>query len=497
MYRKLAVLSVCAASVASAEPTWTRQLTNADGSTSYVARDGAKPVWIARTAPECGFGTGSPLFADASDYAFTSGSDALCYQLPSGVLELWRIGAAPDMAAAVRTLARIIASDTTDMQRLPGLWEHSRDDVARLVDGTGHVFLEDAATAPACSEPCTRGGEPVHRYTRGTLVLDVPVASDTQPSPQAIVTWFEALPDGSSLSRALTAPAPPPAPTPDVTAAPTTAPSLPEDSGRYHEHRDFNAASMFPKHYEILVNQNWLQPPVDLVFQAYDASDKVAFVPVQAIGVTIIEHGGGIIGMINAAFLAGAGGYVGSNADHSVDYYNTNMTSGPGPQASWSFNMSDQYMGFRADSWWTNWIGWRFGLWALRELNNDTTQAMPGPTQDLLTRYNAIYLNNTGGLEIEILMRKVLVMAPLGRIAAGIDLPISYVVGEPLVAAGALDKGDRGMLFTWGGVPRISADFDRRLGPLMIHAVASIPTMYLVVPLNRGAQLTLSAGLTF
>jgi hypothetical protein len=310
---------------------------------------------------------------------------------------------------------------------------------------------------------------------------DDPPAPATDPAPPATDPW-------AALS---TTPTPPTVPTPQQAAAAAPAPA-PEPPPSVHiDARPFDAASMLPKRYELLFNDNWLQPPVGIVY-ADDRADGIAFVPVHAFGGTIVEHGGGIIGKINNAFLSGAGGYRGTTADGRYEIWDTRQLTNVGPEASWTFNISDEFMGFRADSWWTSWIGWRFGLWSMRQLNTDPgTQQMPGPTADMIARYNALYLYNGGGFEVEFLLRKQVTLAPLGRFIASIDLPVTYLFG------GEFFHDDRDMLYTYGGVPRIQGEFQRRLGPIMMHVTASVPTGWLVIPLQRGGQLTVSGGLTF
>jgi hypothetical protein len=120
--------------------------------------------------------------------------------------------------------------------------------------------------------------------------------------------------------------------------------------------------------YEVLGRYSWLSSPVGLGNN--DGPDRIAFVPSTAWGVTVIEHGTGIISKLNSAFLSGAGGYAGSGYNsqgQAVDYYNTSLLDA-GPGGSWTFDMSDQFMRFRMDSWFIPNFGWRFGLWSLRQL---------------------------------------------------------------------------------------------------------------------------------
>jgi hypothetical protein len=53
------------------------------------------------------------------------------------------------------------------------------------------------------------------------------------------------------------------------------------------------------------------------------------------------------------------------------------------------------------------------------------------------------------------------------------------------------------MFYAWGGVPRVQLDLDRRLGPIVLRVSGSVPTGWLVIPLQRGATLTLAAGVAF
>jgi hypothetical protein len=160
--------------------------------------------------------------------------------------------------------------------------------------------------------------------------------------------------------------------------------------------------------------------------------------------------------------------------------------------------MSDQFMRFRMDSWFIPNFGWRFGLWSLRQLDTNQPFTMHTPqTQALLDRYGTTSLDSAGGFEIELRAR---ISRPLGSIARAtlsLDLPIGYLIAEPLVVAGTFSSVGRAGVYAYGGVPRAQLDLDRHLGPVVVRATASIPTGWLVIPLLRGGELTLSAGFMF
>ena len=444
-------------------------------------------------------------------------------------------------------------------QYAPGGITQAELEPDRVASGAQIAYLEDLAREPPCNRPtgappdvCMRSTVREHRRRRGNLVLSIPLESETTSPTTAIVAlnaWFDAQAPNSRARRPVPTPSqsspsapaqvepapamtslPPvaPAPAPAVITAPTTvspttpavntdpitaspmAPMPAPAASTEHDHPPSafaeHALAYFliderPVRYEFLMRDTWVAPPIWVINNDNGGEGRGAWYRDHAFGGKIIEHGSGIIGRINAAFLnVGGGGQRYRNTATGEITTRAYPTVSAGPEASWSFDLSPAYWAFRADSWINTFFGWRFGAWNLRQLNGEirSRQVAGSPTEKVLTDTMASYIQNSGGFELELLFRVPVRVPFVGQFAAELDAPILYMISEPLVAAGTWGESTTGSNRAYGGVPRVSATYHRFVGPISLHVVASIPSRILVIPwFTDGAQLNLEAGLAF
>jgi hypothetical protein len=547
---------------ASVVASWARAFPQADGTEVFLARDGGGLVIAVAEfgATNCSANVDPIDPIDVADDLAVQSTDTRprtgkCFRVGALWLRIWRVGSSsapvsdPSLWTSVRPLVQTLAgSHTRDASSpMPAGWVHypTPSDPGLVGALPDIAYIDDAVTVPPCDgvpghppistavPDCLRRPEVPreHRRQHGQIIVSLLPSQDVAAPSQTttdLIAWLAALDPGA---RALTpfavepllpptraGAAMPSTPAATTAAAPVAAvaavpdPSAYEPSPTSEPYRPPSHALQYllidihPVRYEVMARDSWVGPAIWLATPDHKGQGHGAFVRAQAFGGKIIEHGGGPISKINA-FLVNVGG--GLNGDR---YYNSQTGErwrdvGPevtgGREASWSFDVSDAYWSFRADSWLDKYFGWRLGAWNLRQLDGRTRYMLDDTSAsakllDAAGGDRASFIQNSGGFEIEILLRLPLRVPLVGVFAAEVDLPIIYTIAEPFVALGMFDESLTGSLGSYGGIPRMNATFHRMLGPITMHVNASLPSRFLIIPWDRdGAQLTLGAGLAY